>query len=137
MGVIRFRAQLQRRGPAAAVVLDEIQVATVGEGAKRFPVVATVNGYTWQTSVSRMGGEFLLGLNREVRTAAGETRTLLTSVERLELSPEAALAVQKRYFREYGTTLRGLMTVDRIDPHEFMAFVHDVDLSCVPANPVV
>jgi hypothetical protein len=71
MGVIRFRAQLQRRGPAAAVVLDEIQVATVGEGAKRFPVVATVNGYTWQTSVSRMGGEFLLGLNREVRTAAG------------------------------------------------------------------
>lgn len=71
MGVIRFRAQLQRRGPAAAVVLDEVQVATVGEGAKRFPVVATVNGYTWQTSVSRMGGEFLLGLNREVRTAAG------------------------------------------------------------------
>ena len=71
MGVIRFRAQLQRRGPAAAVVLDEIQVATVGEGAKRFPVVATVNGYAWQTSVSRMGGEFLLGLNREVRTAAG------------------------------------------------------------------
>jgi len=31
MGVIRFRAQLQRRGPAAAVVLDETQVAAVGE----------------------------------------------------------------------------------------------------------
>lgn len=71
MGVIRFRARLQRRGPAAAVVLDETQVATVGEGAKRFPVVATVNGYTWRTSVSRMGGEFLLGLNREVRDGAG------------------------------------------------------------------
>jgi hypothetical protein len=71
MGVIRFRAQLQRRGPAAAVVLDEIQVAAVGEGAKRFPVVATVNGYTWRTSVARMGGEFLLGLNREVRDGAG------------------------------------------------------------------
>jgi hypothetical protein len=71
MGVIRFRAQLQRRGPAAVVVLDEIQVATVGEGAKRFPVVATVNGYTWRSSVSRMGGEFLLGLNREVRDGAG------------------------------------------------------------------
>jgi uncharacterized protein YdeI (YjbR/CyaY-like superfamily) len=27
MGVIRFRALLQRRGPAAAVVLDETQVA--------------------------------------------------------------------------------------------------------------
>src|SRR6516164_5112568 len=71
MGVIRFRAQLQRRGPAAAVVLDETQVATVGEGAKRFPVVATVNGYTWRTSVARMGGEFLLGLSKEVRQGAG------------------------------------------------------------------
>lgn len=70
MGVIRFRAQLHRRGPAAAVVLDESQVAEVGEGAKRFPVVATVNGYTWRTSVARMGGEYLLGLNREVRDGA-------------------------------------------------------------------
>ena len=71
MGAIRFKAQLQPRGPAAAVVLDDAQVALVGEGAKRFPVVATVNGYTWRTSVVRMGGEFLLGLNREVRGAAG------------------------------------------------------------------
>jgi hypothetical protein len=71
MGVIRFKAQLQPRGPAAAVVLDDAQVAIVGEGAKRFPVVATVNGYTWRTSVTRMRGEFLLGLNREVRQSAG------------------------------------------------------------------
>jgi len=53
------------------VVLDDGQVAAVGEGAKRFPVRATVNGYTWRTSVTRMRGEFLLGLNREVRTGAG------------------------------------------------------------------
>src|SRR4029077_8765946 len=71
MGDIRFKAQLQRRGPAAAVVLDDAQVAAVGEGAKRFPVLATVNGHTWRTSVTRMGGEFLLGLNREVRQSAG------------------------------------------------------------------
>jgi hypothetical protein len=71
MGEIRFRAKLQARGPAAAVVLEDAQVAAVGEGAKRFPVVATVNGYTWRTSVARMGGESLLGLNRQVREAAG------------------------------------------------------------------
>ena len=71
MGVIRFKTRLQPRGPAAAVVLDDAQVAEVGEGARRFPVVATVNGYTWRTSVARMGGEFLLGLNQEVRRAAG------------------------------------------------------------------
>ena len=56
---------------------------------------------------------------------------------RLELSPEAAFAVQKSYFRRYGTTMRGLMTVDRVDPQEFMRFVHDVDLSCVPEDPVL
>jgi len=59
------------RGPAAAVVLDDDQVAAVGEGAKRFPVVATVNGHTWRTTIMRMGGEFVLGLSREVREAAG------------------------------------------------------------------
>lgn len=55
MGVIQFGAQLQPRGPAAAIVLDDAQVAIVGEGARRFPVVATVNGYTWRTSVAHRG----------------------------------------------------------------------------------
>src|ERR1700761_3478168 len=68
---LTFTATLQKRGPAAAVVLDDDQVAPVGQGAKRFPVKATVAGYTWRGSVARMRGEFLLGLNREVREAAG------------------------------------------------------------------
>ncbi|MBV8131899.1 MAG: pyrimidine 5'-nucleotidase [Alphaproteobacteria bacterium] len=57
--------------------------------------------------------------------------------ERLDLTPEVALIVQKTYFREHGTTLRGLMTVDRIDPDDFLAFVHEVDLSGVPRDPVL
>ncbi len=77
MGSVRFTAVLVPRGPAAAVVLDDDQVSTVGDGAKRFPVVATVNGYTWRTSVTRMRGEFLLGLSRavreEARAEAGDT----------------------------------------------------------------
>jgi hypothetical protein len=71
MGSLTFTTTLERRGPAAAVILDDEQVAVLGEGAKRFPVRATVNGYAWRTSVARMGGEFLLGLNREVRDGAG------------------------------------------------------------------
>jgi hypothetical protein len=71
MGSIRLTATLVPRGPAAAVVLDDEQVAAVGEGAKRFPVVATVNGHTWRTTVTPMRGEFLLGLSRAVREAAG------------------------------------------------------------------
>ena len=70
MGSIQLTTTLQPRGPAAAVVLDPEDVATVGEGAKRFPVAATINGYTFRNTVTRMGGEFLLGLNRAVREAA-------------------------------------------------------------------
>jgi hypothetical protein len=71
VGEISLTGELVARGPAAAFVLDDDQVAAVGEGAKRFPVLATVNGYTWRTSVARMRGEFLVGLSKEVRTAAG------------------------------------------------------------------
>jgi hypothetical protein len=71
MGSVRLTTTLVPRGPAAAVVLDGELVAAVGEGAKRFPVVATVNGYTWRTTITRLRGEFLLGLNRAVREEAG------------------------------------------------------------------
>ena len=57
--------------------------------------------------------------------------------ERFDLSPEAALALQKTYFREHGTTLRGLMTVNRIDPNDFLGYVHEIDLACVPPDPVL
>jgi hypothetical protein len=71
VGSVQLTTTLVPRGPAAAVVLDDETVATIGEGAKRFPVQATVNGYSWRTSVTRMRGEFLLGLSRAVREAAG------------------------------------------------------------------
>ena len=101
MGTIQFRAQLQPKGPAAAFILDEAQVAAVGEGAKRFPVTATVNGYTWRTSVLRMGGEFMLGLPREVRVGAGVeagdeadvTITLDQAAREVEVPPALADAL--------------------------------------------
>ena len=71
MGELTITTTLQPRGPAAAVVLDDEQVATLGEGAKRFPVAATIHGETWRGQVTRMGGEFLLGLNKAVRTQVG------------------------------------------------------------------
>jgi hypothetical protein len=96
MGSVGLTATLVPRGQAAAVVLDDEQVAVVGEGAKRFPVVATVNGYTWRTTVTRMRGEFLLGLNRAVRQEAGveagdsvEVRLELDSAPREVTLPKA------------------------------------------------
>jgi len=50
----------------------------------------------------------------------------------LDLDPLAAKALQKRYWREHGTTLRGLMNEHRVDPLHFMDYVHDIDLGVVP-----
>ena len=45
-----------------------------------------------------------------------------------------AKEIQKKYFYEYGTTLSGLMKKDSIDPHEFLEFVHDIDISWLPKD---
>jgi len=88
MGELTVTGELLARGPAAAYVLNDEQVATVGEGAKRFPVVAAVNGYEWRTSVTRMRGEFLVGLNREVREGAGvQAGDTVTLTLRLDSEP--------------------------------------------------
>ncbi|MGB0670510.1 MAG: pyrimidine 5'-nucleotidase [Rhodospirillales bacterium] len=55
--------------------------------------------------------------------------------EFLRLGPDDAFRVQKQYFREYGTTLRGLMARHALDPAPYLAHVHDIDLSMIPPNP--
>src|ERR1700753_3182312 len=102
MGEINLTGELVAKGPAAAFILNDDQVAAVGAGAKRFPVLATVNGYMWRTSVTRMGGEFMGGLNKEVRTGAGvqagDTVTLElkldTEPRTVEVPPALAEALQ-------------------------------------------
>jgi len=42
-----------------------------------------------------------------------------------------ARRVQKRYFLEHGTTLRGLMDHHGVSPHEFLDFVHDIDMAAL------
>jgi putative hydrolase of the HAD superfamily len=41
--------------------------------------------------------------------------------------------IRHRYWRKYGTTLGGLMAEHAVDPHGYLDFVHDVDLSLL--NP--
>lgn len=43
--------------------------------------------------------------------------------------------LQKSYYRQFGTTLAGLMAVHKLDPAEFLAYVHDIDLSVVRESP--
>jgi pyrimidine 5''-nucleotidase len=57
--------------------------------------------------------------------------------ERLRLSLDDAFALQKRYYREFGTTLRGLMTMHAIEPEAFLAYVHDIDHTVLDVAPAL
>ncbi|TQV83273.1 pyrimidine 5'-nucleotidase [Denitrobaculum tricleocarpae] len=52
----------------------------------------------------------------------------------LGLDPVSARTLQKQYFREHGTTLRGLMTLHDIDPQSYLEFVHEIDVSGITPN---
>ena len=53
----------------------------------------------------------------------------------LGVDPIEARRVQKQHFLEHGTTLAGLMRDHGVDPHEFLDFVHDIDLARLTADP--
>lgn len=55
----------------------------------------------------------------------------------LGVDAEEARRVQKQYFHEHGTTLAGLMRSRGVDPHEFLDYVHDIDLARITADPAV
>lgn len=51
------------------------------------------------------------------------------------LREDAARALQKRLFLEYGTTMRGLMVEHDMDPIRFLDHVHDIDVSDMAPDP--
>jgi len=55
----------------------------------------------------------------------------------LRVDAVEARRVQKSYFHEHGTTLAGLMAAEGVDPHEFLDFVHDIDMARLTADPAV
>ena len=70
---------------------------------------------------------------------------------RLGLDPGEAAVLRRSYLQRYGFTLVGLMNHHRIDPEEYLAFVHEVNvegvlkedtrlshmMSCIPLGKVI
>ncbi len=54
--------------------------------------------------------------------------------ESLNISLKEAYKIQKKYFNEHGTTLRGLMLYHGIDPDIFLDYVHKIDLNNINKN---
>jgi hypothetical protein len=98
---LRLRTTLHPRGPAAAVLLTDEQVAEVGGGAKAFPVRVTLNGHTLRLRLARMGGESMIGFSRAARAEAGvepgqeiDVEIALDDTPReVEVPPELATAL--------------------------------------------
>jgi putative hydrolase of the HAD superfamily len=57
--------------------------------------------------------------------------------ELLSIEEDAARALQKRYYRDHGTTLRGLMVEHGMTADRFLEFVHAIDVTPVPPNPAL
>ena len=54
--------------------------------------------------------------------------------KKLNVNLIKAKEIQKKYFYDTGTTLSGLMKYNNIDPHEFLEFVHDIDIGWLPKD---
>jgi putative hydrolase of the HAD superfamily len=48
--------------------------------------------------------------------------------ERMGFPPDQTQLLREKYFREYGTTLRGLQANFNVDMDEYLAFVHNIPL---------
>ena len=57
--------------------------------------------------------------------------------EFLGLPFDEARRVQKDYFRRFGTSMRGMMTLHNLDPKPFLDFVHAIDVSVLDPSPAM
>lgn len=58
-------------------------------------------------------------------------------IERMHIPAGDVPGLREKYFREYGTTLRGLQARHKIDTQNFLAYVHDVNLTdYIQPNPL-
>ena len=56
---------------------------------------------------------------------------------KLNVDLKKAKELQRNYFHQYNTSLNGLMIHHKIDPHEFLEYVHDIDLNFLKKDTVL
>ena len=55
----------------------------------------------------------------------------------LNISREEARALQKDYYKRFGTTMRGMMTLHGVRADDYLAYVHKIDHSPLEPNPAM
>ena len=124
---MRFRTKILPAGKTAAGIEVPANVVAALGSSKRPPVRATINGYTYRSTVAVMGGKFMLGVSNEVRSSAGGAAgdtvdidlELDTEAREVELPPDFAAALArdakaKKFFEglSYSKKLRLVIPID-------------------------
>jgi hypothetical protein len=124
---MRFRTKILPAGKTAAGIEVPAKVVAALGSSKRPPVRATINGFTYRSTVAVMGGKFMLGVSNEVRAnagvAAGDTvdidLELDTEAREVPIPPDFAAALArdvnaKKFFEglSYSKKLRLVIPID-------------------------
>lgn len=124
---MRFRTKILAAGKTAAGIEVPAKVVAALGSSKRPPVLATINGFTYRSTVAVMGGKYMLGVSNEVRNSAGVSADetvdvdleLDTAPRDVELPPDFAFALNrdakaKKFFAglSYSAKLRLVTPID-------------------------
>ena len=100
---MRFRTKILAAGKTAAGIEVPAKVVAALGSSKRPPVRATINGYTYRSTVAVMGGKFMVGVPPVFREGAGVAAgdvvdvdlELDTAPREVELPADFAAALDK------------------------------------------
>ena len=124
---MRFRTKILPAGKTAAGIEVPAKVVAALGSSKRPPVRATINGFTYRSTIAVMSGKFMLGVSNEVRNSAGVAAgdtvdidlELDTEVREVPIPPDFAAALArdaraKRFFEglSYSKKLRLVIPID-------------------------
>ena len=124
---MRFRTKILPAGKTAAGIEVPAKVVAALGSSKRPPVRATINGFTYRSTIAVMDGKFMLGVSNEVRNSAGVAAgdtvdidlELDTEVREVPIPPDFAAALArdakaKKFFEglSYSKKLRLVIPID-------------------------
>ena len=71
MSKLKFNTTILTAGKTATgICIPDDIIEKLGAG-KKPPIKVTLNGYTYRSTVAVMGGKYMVGVNADVRDAAG------------------------------------------------------------------
>src|SRR5580765_1982187 len=69
--IMKFRTKILQAGETATGIEFPPKIVDALGAGKRPPVRVTIKGHTFRSTVAVMGGKYMLGINADVRAAAG------------------------------------------------------------------